>query len=408
MTLPTGILLPQEILTSTGYTAFTLFVAFNTIIYLGLTVAKFTPWPRQLSASRVRDLLPDTVERDVTVRTLAPEQRDLVSEPFMAQRMDTAQRTIPIGLSLTGALVAGVALLNMLLSPATLEGEYLVQLITGVVIVVIAQIMTRRQMSAHRLTWLWAGLVTLCVVETVVGAWRWDTPISLTYAVLLTAAIPPVTMAWRPALVGGGISLAVTSMGGILLDPVTSPQWIVASVSAFLVGAGLLYLRISGTDALTLEQMRANTIASTDLVTGLLSRAGLLSLAATVAGTAERANEPVCVMLVDIDGMSRINAQYGMAYGDEVLQFVGRAIVACLREGDLVSRWVGDRFLALGLGGAPDPEQLAARIDEAINVTGIALGKSPVTVHVGTASGAPSQSKLEELEAAAELSLLRA
>ena len=37
--LPTGILLPSDILTQTWFGVFGLFVALNTVIYLGLTIA---------------------------------------------------------------------------------------------------------------------------------------------------------------------------------------------------------------------------------------------------------------------------------------------------------------------------------------------------------------------------------
>ena len=46
-TTPTGLLLPQEVLYSWWFMLLATVVAFNTVIYVGLTLAKVIPWPHQ-------------------------------------------------------------------------------------------------------------------------------------------------------------------------------------------------------------------------------------------------------------------------------------------------------------------------------------------------------------------------
>ena len=51
-----GILLPVSVLSSAWYQALAAFVALNTLIYVGLTLAKLTRWPRPMTAAQVRRL----------------------------------------------------------------------------------------------------------------------------------------------------------------------------------------------------------------------------------------------------------------------------------------------------------------------------------------------------------------
>ena len=51
-----GILLPSSVLSSAWVECLAAFVALNTLIYVGLTLAKLTRWPTQLHPEQVRTL----------------------------------------------------------------------------------------------------------------------------------------------------------------------------------------------------------------------------------------------------------------------------------------------------------------------------------------------------------------
>jgi GGDEF domain-containing protein len=78
---------------------------------------------------------------------------------------------------------------------------------------------------------------------------------------------------------------------------------------------------------------------------------------------------------------------------------VAQAIEATVRRGDLVARWGDDEFLVAGLGNKPSADALAARIQEAVRVSGVNLGKWPTTVSVDSAAGAPSETTFDALVA---------
>jgi diguanylate cyclase (GGDEF)-like protein len=102
-------------------------------------------------------------------------------------------------------------------------------------------------------------------------------------------------------------------------------------------------------------------------------------------------------MMFDIDDLARANSEYGVIYGDDVIKAVGQAIAQTVRQGDLVARWGGDEFLVAGLGSKPSADQMAARIQEAVRISGVNLGKWPTTVTVRTAAGDPAETTFEAL-----------
>jgi diguanylate cyclase (GGDEF)-like protein len=121
-----------------------------------------------------------------------------------------------------------------------------------------------------------------------------------------------------------------------------------------------------------------------------------------LAGIADRAGQDVCVMFFDINQLSKANEQYGHAYGDDVLKGVADSILSNVRTGDLVARWGGDEFVVAGLGSRPDAAALGARIEDAVRIAGVNLGRWPTTLKAGTAAGDPGQTTFDGLLAEAE------
>jgi len=406
--LPGGILLPQDVLQSPTFIAFALFVGLNTLIYLGLTLAKFAPWPPQLPPDRVRALLPPVIAKDTPMSSLDPHQRTLISEPLTTNRQGVALQTLPLGFALTGAMLLVTALLSMILGTRPGAAQYILQIIASIAMLVFAQAGFRRRLRAGALQWSWIMLMTAVIALLTYDAVVQDTTVGFAYAIVAMTALAPVVMAWRPAAVGGVVSLVIVTYGGVADYQLQGLRWAFAAIIALVIGSVLLQLRLTTVDNLTLEQLRSNTMASTDPLTGLLSKHGLMSVADTIAGTAKRLGQPVCVMVVRIVDLDTFNRAYGTAYGNTVVQTVGRALESVVREGDLVARWSGTRFVVLGLGERPDPAGFASRVQAAVRDSGIALGKTPISVTAGTASGHPDTVSLYDLEQQAQASMVPA
>ncbi len=402
--VPAGILLPESVLTSQWFILLATVVAFNTIIYLGLTLSKLIPWPRQLHPSRVRgwllllgiDVMKDTAVDDIP-RPEPPESGD----PYEDMRRGIARRDIPQAFGLVGALVILMALAALLAFRDSLLRFHLVELAMGVLFLLAAQVLGRRHFRARTVMWTWAMCCVLLVAMMATEAALLKTQMPLSYSLIVMTAFAPVTLAWRPTMVAGAMMLGGITAGSLLIEGNEDYRLIAASTAALLTSATLLRLRLTAIDALSDEKARSSSLATTDPLTGALTRQGLLTLLPGMAATATRAGQPVCLMLFDVEHLATANEQYGMHYGDDVLRAVAASIHKTVRRGDLVARWGGDEFVVAGLGSRPDADQMAARIQEAVRLSGVNLGKWPTRVNASTVAGDPQATTFDALLAEA-------
>jgi diguanylate cyclase (GGDEF)-like protein len=84
-----------------------------------------------------------------------------------------------------------------------------------------------------------------------------------------------------------------------------------------------------------------------DRLTTLLSRGHLLDRLTEAVHSALRYKFPLSLALCDVDGMHRINDEFGHRVGDEVLAGVGRVLKAALRAQDIAGRYGGDEFVVV-------------------------------------------------------------
>jgi diguanylate cyclase (GGDEF)-like protein len=101
----------------------------------------------------------------------------------------------------------------------------------------------------------------------------------------------------------------------------------------------------------------ARRLASTDELTGLLSRRRLLELGHREVIHARRHGRTLGVLLLDVDRFKLVNDQYGHAAGDAVLRAVAERCRAELRASDLLGRYGGDELCAI----LPELEEAGAR-----------------------------------------------
>ncbi len=84
-----------------------------------------------------------------------------------------------------------------------------------------------------------------------------------------------------------------------------------------------------------------------DDLTGLNNRRAFREALEREIVLAERHEQPLTVLMIDIDGFKRINDDLGHAAGDRVLREFAAALGASLRSTDFVARLGGDEFVAL-------------------------------------------------------------
>jgi diguanylate cyclase (GGDEF)-like protein len=129
-------------------------------------------------------------------------------------------------------------------------------------------------------------------------------------------------------------------------------------------------------------------LALTDPLTGLLNRRAMDELARFELKRHARYPSPLTVGYVDVDHFKRINTEFLLTGGDEVLRSLAKVLAASVREVDSVGRVGGEEFLVIaretGLEGAVI---LAERIRCTVAATPITYGdrQIPITVSVGFA-----------------------
>lgn len=88
-------------------------------------------------------------------------------------------------------------------------------------------------------------------------------------------------------------------------------------------------------------------LAHFDQLTGLPNRVMLNDRVTYLLGMAQRTNEPLAVMFLDLDHFKNINDTLGHTIGDQVLIEMGKRIKMTVRDEDTVSRLGGDEFIML-------------------------------------------------------------
>ncbi len=125
---------------------------------------------------------------------------------------------------------------------------------------------------------------------------------------------------------------------------------------------------------------------SIDFKTGLTSELYMKRIVTLEWKRAQRHQNPMSLLLIDVDNFKGVNDSTEYAFGDEVLRRVAEALRGNLRETDFAARFGGDEFCALLPQTTPaEAVQTALRIRKRISEMSIASGSftTQVTVSIG-------------------------
>jgi diguanylate cyclase (GGDEF)-like protein len=88
-------------------------------------------------------------------------------------------------------------------------------------------------------------------------------------------------------------------------------------------------------------------MATTDSLTGLLSRDYFLQQYSDIFHRSERYRRPFAVMMIDVDDFKAVNDEHGHSMGDRVLEEIGQLIMDVVRHEDCAARYGGEEFIVL-------------------------------------------------------------
>ncbi|MCF6214703.1 MAG: GGDEF domain-containing protein [Emcibacter sp.] len=92
---------------------------------------------------------------------------------------------------------------------------------------------------------------------------------------------------------------------------------------------------------------KLKVLTTTDSLTGLLNRRGILHELERAVAAAERHGETAILVYIDLDNFKYVNDTYGHAAGDAKLQYVADMLLSSIRQTDCAARMGGDEFALL-------------------------------------------------------------
>ncbi len=173
-------------------------------------------------------------------------------------------------------------------------------------------------------------------------------------------------------------------MGTLNLDSLSSteafpPESLAIAQTFALQAATVLYG--------LLTRRRLSELALSDALTGLGNRHALEVNFPKVRAQSERLDLPLTLVYWDMDGLKRINDQFGHVAGDQALTILASALRSAFRQEDHVFRIGGDEFVSLHLGlPLGEVPEMVRRVRSAI--------------HVEVSAGAIAITPLQNLETA--------
>ena len=194
--------------------------------------------------------------------------------------------------------------------------------------------------------------------------------------------------------------IAAATLGVHTAATIRDPVPVIATLA-------LLAAVVSIVLALQAAELHHRSEAILDPLTGLLNRHALVPRFLELSLQARVTNQPVCVMLCDVDNFKAINDDHGHDRGDAVLRDLAYTLRKHLRSFELVYRLGGEEFLVVlpGLdlaGGVEVGERLRAAVEQA-QPSGI-----PITISLGVSAAIGVHVDYESMFKAADTALYEA
>jgi len=134
---------------------------------------------------------------------------------------------------------------------------------------------------------------------------------------------------------------------------------VTANIVAFLalsewISVFLARLEEERTGIYVKRESQAKQEGMTDMLTALMNRRGWDQAVREAEARCKKDNLNACVIVIDLDGLKKINDTEGHAKGDEFIRRAGNALRIAARREDILARLGGDEFACLTVGCAPE------------------------------------------------------
>ena len=193
-------------------------------------------------------------------------------------------------------------------------------------------------------------------------------------------------------------------------------RYLAADASPIVDGDGKLMAVVETLRDVTDEkcaQVALEQLATRDGLTGLANRRCFDNTLHAEWQRALRQQQPLSLLMVDVDNFKQYNDAYGHLGGDECLQRIAKAVASEMRTNDLVARYGGEEFAVILpnqalKGAAIVAERIRCRVEQ-LHLPNLGTERHVVTVSIGAATALAAQDNdPSQLVAAADSALYRA
>ena len=232
---------------------------------------------------------------------------------------------------------------------------------------------------------MWAHHASLVCATLLVGATIWQSDGITAFALFYVWVSVYAFYFFSFGAAAMHVTVAAVSFAVVLrytTEDAPELRWFVTAGT--FVGAGLITGTLANRDRHSIRELTG--AATTDLLTGLLNRRGFERAFNRELERARRSQQPLAVLIADIDNFKQVNDNFGHEVGDDVLRTFGQVLRDTARDVDVVARHGGEEFAIVAPDtGADGSYALAERIRHALTH---ALEGQPwaVTVSVGIAT----------------------
>ncbi|MDQ7779135.1 MAG: sensor domain-containing diguanylate cyclase [Planctomycetota bacterium] len=168
----------------------------------------------------------------------------------------------------------------------------------------------------------------------------------------------------------------------------------------------------ANTVALAIKTPDLYTRTITDGLTGLYSKRHFLSQIPTYFEMARRHNEPLSMLMVDIDHFKQVNDTHGHQTGDIVLKAVAGVLKKASRLSDSVYRYGGEEMgILMPESSVREAEMTAERLRKKVEskkMTGSDKEEVRVTISIGVATFMPGMTGFQQIVEHADKALYEA
>lgn len=166
-----------------------------------------------------------------------------------------------------------------------------------------------------------------------------------------------VTESFKSVAIALAMTAAVFAIQHFLKSPADK-----LAIGALLVGSVIL-IRRKAASKLELARKELADLTLTDALTGLKNKRAFNEFADRQLKVSSRANQPIALLLMDLDNLKQINDKLGREVGDRALSEFGKILDCHLRETDLIARIDSDEFCVLMNGDSSDVDNALARLN---------------------------------------------